>query len=59
MSPQRERELTFETVLAQLLSLVGDEPTVLVFENAHWADPSSSELLGRLDRADREPARSR
>ena len=48
MSPQRERELTFETVLGQLLSLVGDEPAVLVFENAHWADPSSSELLGRL-----------
>jgi class 3 adenylate cyclase/predicted ATPase len=48
MSPQRERELTFDAVLTQLFSLVGDQPAVLVFENAHWADPSSNELLGFL-----------
>ena len=47
-SPQRERELTFEAVLTQLFSLVGDHPAVLVFENAHWADPTSVELLGLL-----------
>ncbi|HEX2478358.1 MAG TPA: AAA family ATPase [Geminicoccaceae bacterium] len=56
MSPQRERELIFETVLAQLLNLVGDTPAVLVFENAHWADPSSIELLSLLaERIRRRP----
>ncbi len=47
-SPQRERELAFDAVLTQLFSLVGDQPTVVVLENAHWADPSSVELLGLL-----------
>jgi class 3 adenylate cyclase/predicted ATPase/predicted nucleic acid-binding Zn ribbon protein len=45
LTPQRERELIFEALLTQLFSLVGDQPAVLVFENAHWADPSSIELL--------------
>ena len=48
MSPQRARELTFETVLRQLFELVGEQRAVLVFENAHWADPSTIELLGLL-----------
>jgi class 3 adenylate cyclase/predicted ATPase len=47
-SPQRERKLTFEAVLTQLFSLIGDQPAVLVFENAHWADPSSVELLNLM-----------
>ena len=36
---------SLETLLAQLASI---GPLVLVFEDLHWADPSSLELLGRL-----------
>jgi len=44
-SPQRKREKLFEALLHQLEALPRDRPVLLVFEDAHWMDPTSRELL--------------
>jgi class 3 adenylate cyclase/predicted ATPase len=47
LSPQRKREMVFEALLHQLETLAARSgPVVMVFEDAHWVDPSSREWLG-------------
>ncbi len=51
LSPQRKREKLFEALLNQLESLARGGPVLMVFEDAHWIDPTSRELLDlTLDR---------
>jgi tetratricopeptide (TPR) repeat protein len=45
LSPQRKRETQFAALLHQLESLARSGPVLMVFEDAHWIDPSSRELL--------------
>src|SRR5262249_19783832 len=45
LSPQRKREMVFEALLHQLEAVTRRRPVLLVFEDAHWVDPSSRELL--------------
>ena len=45
MSPQRKRETLFEALLRQLDALARRRPVLMVFEDAHWIDPTSRELL--------------
>jgi class 3 adenylate cyclase/predicted negative regulator of RcsB-dependent stress response len=45
LSPQRKRQNLFEAVLHQLESLARGRPVLMIFEDAHWVDPSSRELL--------------
>ena len=45
VSPQRRREKTLEALVAQLAALASDGPTLVVFEDVHWMDPTSHELL--------------
>ena len=45
LNAQRRRERTFEALLSQLDALASRGPVLLVFEDAHWADPTSRELL--------------
>ena len=45
LSPQRKKERTLEALMRQLQGLVGRTPVILVFEDAHWIDPTSRELL--------------
>ena len=45
LSPQREKERTLEALLRQLEGLARQQPVVMVFEDAHWIDPTSRELL--------------
>jgi hypothetical protein len=44
---QRRREKTFEALLRQLEALAKQKPVLMVFEDLHWIDPSSRELLDR------------
>jgi class 3 adenylate cyclase/predicted ATPase len=44
-SPQRKKERTFEALLRLLRSLSRQRPVFMVYEDVHWADPSSRELL--------------
>ena len=47
-TPQRRREKTFEALLRQLEALAArQKPVLMVFEDLHWIDPSSHELLDR------------
>jgi class 3 adenylate cyclase/predicted negative regulator of RcsB-dependent stress response len=45
LSPQRKRQKVFEALLHQLELLARGRPVLMVFEDAHWIDPSSRELL--------------
>ena len=45
LSPQRKKEMTLEALIRQLESLARRQPVVMVFEDAHWIDPTSRELL--------------
>src|SRR4029077_17741284 len=45
LSPQRKREKLFEAVLGQLEAEARHRPVLVVFEDAHWIDPTSRELL--------------
>ena len=45
LSPQRKKERTLEALLRQLEGLARQQPVVMVFEDAHWIDPTSRELL--------------
>jgi predicted ATPase len=45
LSPQRNKERTLEALLRQLEGLAQQQPIVMVFEDAHWIDPTSRELL--------------
>jgi predicted ATPase len=56
LSPQRKRQKLFEALLHQLESIARGRPVLMVFEDAHWVDPSSRELLDlALDRVSRLP----
>jgi TolB-like protein/class 3 adenylate cyclase/predicted ATPase len=45
LSPQRKKERTLEALIHQLEGLARRQPMVVVFEDAHWIDPTSRELL--------------
>jgi class 3 adenylate cyclase/predicted ATPase len=45
LSPQRKKELTLEALVRQLEGLARQQPVLSVFEDAHWVDPTSRELL--------------
>jgi class 3 adenylate cyclase/predicted ATPase len=45
LSPQRKKERTLEALIRQLEGLARRLPVVMVFEDAHWIDPTSRELL--------------
>jgi class 3 adenylate cyclase len=45
LSTQRKREKLFEVLLRQLTILTRQHPVVAVFEDVHWIDPTSRELL--------------
>ena len=45
LSPQRKKDRTLEALLRQIEGLVRQQPVVMVFEDAHWVDPTSRELL--------------
>jgi len=45
LSPQRKREKLFEALLNLLEAEARHYPVLMVFEDAHWIDPTSRELL--------------
>jgi len=45
LSPQRKKERTLEALIRQLEGLARRQPVAMVFEDAHWIDPTSRELL--------------
>src|SRR6516162_5611300 len=45
LTPQKRKEKPFESLFAQLDSLAARQPVLLIFEDVHWMDPTSLELL--------------
>ena len=48
LGAQGQKERTFRALLQHLEGLAADRQLLLVFEDLHWADPSTLELLDRL-----------
>src|SRR5215472_3948168 len=56
LSPQRKREKLFDALLNLLEAEARHYPVLMVFEDAHWIDPTSRELLDlTVDRVRRLP----
>jgi class 3 adenylate cyclase/predicted ATPase len=45
LSPQRKKEKTLGALIRQLEGLTCQQPVLMIFEDAHWIDPTSRELL--------------
>ena len=47
LAPQERRQRTLEALISQLEALTRRNPVLMIFEDAHWIDPTSLEVLGR------------
>ena len=47
LTPQQRRQKTLEALTAQMAALARTNPMLMIFEDAHWADPTSLEAFGR------------
>jgi class 3 adenylate cyclase/predicted ATPase len=47
LTPEHRRQRTLEALTAQLAELARQRPVLMIFEDAHWVDPTSLEVLGR------------
>ena len=45
LTPQRKKERTLAAMLRQLQALARRQPILMIFEDLHWIDPTSRELL--------------
>jgi predicted ATPase len=57
LTPQQRRQKTLEALTAQLEKLTSQQPALMIFEDVHWIDPTSLEVIGRtVDRIKTLPA---
>ena len=47
LAPEQRRQRTMEALIAQTEALTHQTPVLMIFEDAHWTDPTSLELFGR------------
>ena len=47
LAPPQRRQRTLEALTMQIEALARRTPVLMIFEDAHWADPTSLEVLGR------------
>ncbi|MGO9847687.1 MAG: AAA family ATPase [Methylocella sp.] len=47
LAPEQRRQGTMKALIAQTEALTHQTPVLMIFEDAHWTDPTSLELLGR------------
>jgi predicted ATPase len=47
LTPQQRRQKTLEALTHQVEALCKVNPVLMIFEDAHWVDPTSLEALGR------------
>jgi predicted ATPase len=48
LSPEQRRQRTFAALIAQMEALSHSSPVLIIFEDAHWTDPTSLEVFGRV-----------
>ena len=57
LAPEQRRQRALEALMSQLAGLARQQPVLMIFEDAHWIDPTSLEVLGRtVDRIKTLPA---
>jgi class 3 adenylate cyclase/predicted ATPase len=47
LTPQRQKDLTIDALIRQALAYTSKRPVLFLLEDAHWADPTTLELLNR------------
>jgi class 3 adenylate cyclase/predicted ATPase len=45
LAPEQRKHKTLEALTSQLVSLASRNPVLMIFEDAHWIDPTSLEVL--------------
>jgi predicted ATPase len=48
LTSQQRRQETIEALVRQVVTVSRQNPVLMIFEDAHWIDPTSLELLGRI-----------
>ena len=54
LTPQLRRQRTLEALVSQIVALSRQNPLLMIFEDAHWTDPTTLEAFGRI--VDRIPS---
>ena len=47
LTPEQRRQRTLDALIAQMEALTRQNPVLMIFEDAHWTDPTSLEVFGR------------
>jgi class 3 adenylate cyclase len=48
LTPQQRRQRTLDALVLQVVAFMRQNPVLMIFEDAHWTDPTSLELFGRI-----------
>jgi class 3 adenylate cyclase/tetratricopeptide (TPR) repeat protein len=48
LAAEQRRQRTLEALMSQLAGLARRQPVLMIFEDVHWVDPTSLEVLGRI-----------
>ena len=48
LTPEQRRQRTLEALVSQMEALSRQNPVLMIFEDAHWTDPTSLEVFGRV-----------
>jgi class 3 adenylate cyclase/tetratricopeptide (TPR) repeat protein len=48
LAPEQRRQKTLEALSLQMETLARSSPVLMIFEDAHWSDPTSLEAFGRV-----------
>src|SRR5215831_4237463 len=48
LAPPERRQRTLEVLTLQVATLTRSNPLLMIFEDAHWTDPTSLEVFGRV-----------
>jgi predicted ATPase len=48
LTPEQRRQRTLQALVSQMEALAGQSPVLMIFEDAHWSDPTSLEVVGRI-----------
>src|SRR2546425_10795041 len=46
--PQQRRQKTLEALITQMKALACSNPVLMIFEDAHWSDPTSLQVFGQV-----------
>src|SRR5262252_6236613 len=47
LTPEQRRQRTLDALILRIHALTRSSPVLMIFEDAHWTDPTSLEALGR------------